>query len=100
MCVMIQEGRKRKVVDRKQLYCSDPDGISRYFGSLGPFQVVVEATAAYEWFFQLVESDADRLVLAHPKKLRVIAESTRKTDKIDAGRSRLPTTWRCRSNWP
>ena len=33
---------------------------------------------------QLVEDLADRLVLAHPKKLRVIAESTRKTDKIDA----------------
>jgi transposase len=51
---------------------------------LGPFQVVVEATAAYEWFFLLIENLADRLVLAHPKKLRVIAESTRKSDKIDA----------------
>jgi transposase len=46
--------------------------------------VVVEATAAYEWFFLLIEDLADRVVLAHPKKLRVIAESTRKTDKIDA----------------
>src|SRR5262249_22048263 len=27
---------------------------------------------------------AERIVLAHPKKLRVIAESTRKSDKIDA----------------
>jgi transposase len=46
--------------------------------------VVVEATAAYEWFFLLVQDLADRVVLAHPKKLRIIAESTRKTDKIDA----------------
>jgi transposase len=32
----------------------------------------------------LVQDLAHRVVLAHPKKLRVIAESTRKTDKIDA----------------
>ena len=34
--------------------------------------------------FLLIEDLADRLVLAHPKKLRVIAEIARKTDKIDA----------------
>jgi transposase len=27
---------------------------------------------------------ADRVILAHPKKLRVIAEGTRKSDKLDA----------------
>ena len=27
---------------------------------------------------------ADRVVLAHPRKLRIIAESTRKSDKLDA----------------
>jgi transposase len=31
-----------------------------------------------------VEPLADRVVLAHPGKMRVIAESTRKTDKLDA----------------
>ena len=30
------------------------------------FQVVVEATASYEWFVQLVEPLADACVLAHP----------------------------------
>jgi hypothetical protein len=29
----------------------------------------MEATAAYEWFFLLIEPWAERLVLAHPKKL-------------------------------
>jgi transposase len=32
----------------------------------------------------LLEPLAQRLVLAHPKKLRIIAESTRKSDKLDA----------------
>jgi transposase len=46
--------------------------------------VVVEATASYPWFVELVEPLADRVVLGNPKKLRVIAESTKKTDRLDA----------------
>ena len=34
---------------------------------------MVEATASYEWFVQWVEPAADRVVLAHPGKLRVLA---------------------------
>ncbi len=44
----------------------------------------MEATASYEWFVRLIEPVAQRVVLAHPKKLRVIAESTRKSDRLDA----------------
>jgi transposase len=84
ICVVTLEGRKRKVLARKRLACRDMDGIYRFFQELGTFQVVVEATASYEWFVQLVEPLADRVVLAHPKKLRIIAQSKYKTDKIDA----------------
>jgi hypothetical protein len=35
-------------------------------------------------FVKLVEPLACRVVLAHPKKLRIIAESKRKSDKLDA----------------
>ena len=61
-----------------------PEIIVAFFKKLGKFQAVVEATASYEWFVRLLEPLAERIVLAHPKKLRVIAESTRKSDKIDA----------------
>ena len=44
----------------------------------------VEATASYQWFVELVEPLAEKVVLANPKKLRVIAESTKKTDRLDA----------------
>jgi transposase len=61
----------------------------------------VEATASYEWFVQLVEPLAQRVVLAHPGKLRVIAESTRKSDKLDAkvlaemlARDQIPASYR------
>jgi transposase len=46
--------------------------------------VVVEATASYFWFVELLEPLAEKIVLANPKKLRVIAESTKKTDRLDA----------------
>ena len=84
ICVVNQERQK---VEQKRLACSAPEIIVSYFQKLGKFQAVVEATASYEEmagaFVGTVGPEADR-ALAHPKKLRVIAESTRKSDKIDA----------------
>jgi len=84
LCVIRVVRGKREITARRRFACRDTEGIRSFFEGLERFQTVVEATASYEWFFLLIEDVADRLVLAHPKKLRVIAESTRKTDKIDA----------------
>jgi transposase len=81
ICVMNQE---RQVLHRKRFYCSNSEQIVTFFENLRPFQAVAEATASYEWLFKLLEPLSDRMLLAHPKKLRVIAESTRKSDKLDA----------------
>ena len=70
--------QERKKIDSQRFACAAPDLIVAYFKKLGPFQAVVEATASYEWFVRLLEPLAKYIVLAHPKKLRVIAESTRK----------------------
>jgi transposase len=80
-CVVDQQ---RAVLQRKTLACAEPEKIVAFFRGLKSFQAVVEATASYEWLWRLLEPLADRLVLAHPKKLRVIAESRRKSDTIDA----------------
>jgi transposase len=76
--------KDRHVVGHKTLYCCSPESIRCFFENLRPFQAVVEATASYEWLWQLLEPLADRLVLAHPGKMRVIAESKNKSDKLDA----------------
>ena len=81
VCVM---NEKLSVVARKTLYCNQPDQIVEFFRQFRPFKVVVEATASYLWFVELVEPLAEKIVLANPKKLRVIAESTKKTDRLDA----------------
>lgn len=101
VCVVIQDGTTRSVTARRRFRCADVERILDFFEELGPFQVVVEATASYEWFVQLVEPLARRIVLAHPKKLRVIAESTKKSDKLDAqtlaeflALDMIPPSWR------
>jgi transposase len=84
VCVITRVGDQRRVVSRRTLRCDRPEQIQEFFGEFVPFQFVVEATSSYEWFVQLLEPLAERIVLAHPKKLRIIAESTKKTDELDA----------------
>lgn len=79
----------RNVLARKTLPCRDEQAILTFFEQAAGadpegLQIVVEATAGYEWFLNLVEPHARRVLLAHPGKLRVIAESTRKSDRLDA----------------
>ena len=81
VCVMDQN---RAVLARKTLPCDQPDQIVAFFRPFRPFKVVVEATANYLWLVELLDPLAERVVLANPKKLRVIAESTKKTDRLDA----------------
>ena len=81
LCVMDE---KLKVTARKTVPCDQPDQIVEFFRQFRPFKVVVEATASYLWFVELLEPLAEEIVLANPKKLRVIAESTKKTDRLDA----------------
>ena len=98
LCVVDQQ---RVVLTRKTLSCAEPKKIVAFFRELGEFQAVVEATASYEWLWLLLEPLARRLVLAHPKKLRIIAESRRKSDRIDAqvlaeflARDEIPESYR------
>ena len=101
LCVVELVGRERKVVQRKRFRCRDEEALLAYFAGLGSYEAVVEATASYEWFVQLIEPTAARIVLAHPGKLRVIAESKNKTDKLDAqtlaeflALDQVPESWR------
>ena len=80
----LRHGREAKGLARKTLACTQTDEIVEFCRQFRPFKVVVEATASYLWFVELVEPLAEKVVLANPKKLRVIAESTKKTDRLDA----------------
>ena len=81
VCVMNQN---LKVTARKTLSCDQPDQIVEFFRQFAPFQAVIEATASYLWLVELLDPLAEKVALANPKKLRIIAESTKKTDRLDA----------------
>lgn len=74
----------RRVLTRRRFCTQDIEKIVGFFRELGEFAFCVEATAAYEWLVQLLEPLAAKWVLVHPGKMRVIAESTSKSDKVDA----------------
>jgi len=80
-CALNQD---RKPLASRTFGCQQTDAIRDFFRGLTPFRVVIEATASYDWLAELLDPLAERVVLAHPGKLRVIAESTKKTDKLDA----------------
>ena len=49
-----------------------------------PLEVVVETSPAWPWLFDRLQGPGVHFVLAHAKRLRVIAESNYKSDDIDA----------------
>jgi transposase len=81
--IAVVDAARRGVV-RRRFSNRQIEEIVQFLRSLGEFEITVEATTGYEWFVLLVEPLARRVVLAHPGKLRVIAESTRKSDRVDA----------------
>lgn len=99
-CVVEVVAGRTMVKHRRRMLCHEVKGIEGFLAQHRPFQLVVEATIGYEWFAALAERTAERVVLAHAAKLRVIAESTRKTDKIDAyvladflAKDMIPEAW-------
>ena len=100
-CVVEVVSGKTIVHQRLRIFCCETERIVEFLASHAPYQLVVEASIGYEWFASLAEKTADRVVLAHAGKLRVIAESTRKTDKVDAyvlaeflAKDMIPEAWR------
>lgn len=100
-CVVETDGNRINVVKRQRIMCCEVKRIETFLKSYMPYELTVEATIGYEWFASLAAESAERVVLAHAGKLRIIAESTRKTDKIDAyvlaefqARDMIPAAWR------
>lgn len=77
-----QEG---KIEDSVRLDTADKEAIKRYFASFPPgTSVVIEATTGWEWLSDMLMELGLKVKLANPHKVRLIAEATIKTDKVDA----------------
>ena len=100
-CAVEKDDNQIRVVQRQRILCSEAERMEAFLQKCMPCELTVEATIGYEWFAELASKLAQRVVLAHAGKLRIIAESTRKTDKIDAyvlaeflARDMIPAAWR------
>jgi transposase len=80
--VAICEGGRTRRAGR---VACDPQTLELFAGSLGADdQVAMEATSNALAIARILEGHVARVVLAHPRKVRVIAEAKVKTDQIDA----------------
>ncbi len=62
----------------------EADRLDELLKPFRPFEVVVETSPAWPWLFDRLDAPGVHFVLAHAKRLRVIAESNYKSDDIDA----------------
>ena len=75
---------KGKIVKREQINSSRKDvqkSLGRY---RQPMKAVVEASYSWGPIYDWLDEVADDVILAHPGKVRAIAEARIKTDKIDS----------------
>lgn len=64
---------------------STPEGVRQAVGRLRtPFKAVLEASYAWEPMYDWLDEIAEEVWLAHPLKVRAIAEARVKTDRLDA----------------
>ena len=76
-----------ELVPGRRIDHSDPLGFWQYFSQFGdePKRVVFEATANARWMDRLLRQDPTMISApVTPHKVRIIAETVAKTDKIDA----------------
>ena len=74
-----------KLISRYKLYHDSHEAMREYFAQFGTdVMVTVEATRNWYWLYELLESQGIPVKLAHPLKVRVIADAKLKNDKVDA----------------
>lgn len=58
--------------------------LSRVFGGLKRSRIIIEVGTHSPWVSRLLESMGHEVIVADPRRLRLIAESDRKCDRVDA----------------
>jgi len=61
-----------------------PTGLTRWFGAQPPTRVVVEAGTHSPWVSRLLTALGHTVLVANPRRLRLIYASDRKDDRVDA----------------
>src|ERR671911_675058 len=71
---VVEEGRLR----------TTPETFKRRFASERPMRIAIEAGTHSPWVSRVLEECGHEVLVANPRKLRLIYSNKRKTDEIDA----------------
>jgi transposase len=72
-----------KVISNER-FLSTRDELDRFLSRFEDAEFVLESTGVWEFIYEGIEKKGFEAVLAHPLKVRAIAEARVKTDKVDA----------------
>ncbi len=59
-------------------------GLERWFGQRAPMRILVEASGSSPWVVRVLKELGHDVGVVDPRRVRMVAESTLKTDRIDA----------------
>jgi len=79
-CVMNKSG---KVISNER-FLSTQEALDSFLDRFDKAKFVLESTGIWEFIYEGIERRGFEVVLAHPLKVRAIAEARVKTDKVDA----------------
>ena len=80
LCVLDARGR----VDREDRIRTTPDAVGVWFAGYRSARVVLEVGPHSPWLSRLLKEQGHEAVVANPRRVRLIAEAERKSDRIDA----------------
>lgn len=80
ICILDEEG---EVIERSEIPTSRK-ALDGYFGMKDRIRVVIEAGGSSQWVSRLIEKQGHEIIVCPPRQIRMIAESTLKSDEIDA----------------
>jgi transposase len=79
-CVLDDAG---VIVDRGRI-CTTPAGVANAARKWPPARVAIEVGTHSRWFSEVLESAGHAVIIANPRRLKLITESLNKHDKADA----------------
>jgi transposase len=80
MCVLDEAG---EIVEESRLP-NKPAALERRFGACEPVRIVLEAGTHSPWVSRLLEGLGHNVLVANPRKLRLIYQNESKSDRVDA----------------
>ena len=79
-CVLDETGRI--LVESK--VCTSPDAMKGVFGSMPHSRIALETGVHSPWVSRLLSGEGHEVIVAHARNVRLIGESRRKDDRLDA----------------